>query len=111
MQYAIVGTEVDGVPSSPVQLDVFNGDASALQQFVIPFMRLTGLGEGPLQRPSEGQFEFEVHAPTLPQVTVQVSEDAIHWSDLGPATIVDGKVAVTDQDAGVHSMRFYRSKP
>ena len=111
MQYATMGTSVDGVPSSPVALNVFNGDTNALHQFVIPIITLAGVDGGPLRPPSGGNFQFSVHAPTLPQITVQASEDGTNWSDLGPATIVNGKTLFSDPNASAHAIRLYRSKP
>ena len=73
--------------------------------------RITGVGGGALQPPSNGSFQFEIAVPNRTQVTVQASGDMVNWLDAGVVPIVNGKGVFTDPTAGARTQRFYRTKP
>ncbi len=74
--------------------------------------RIAGIGGGGLQPPSNGQFQFEVSAPGLPQVIVQVADEPSGpWTDYKTVTVSQGKGLFNDEEAGTHGKRFYRPKP
>ncbi len=108
-QYSQSGS-VGGI--SPVDLNVFRGTLAEFQnRLVIPMPQITGIGGGGIQPPSNGQFQFEVSAPSQQQVILQASDDLATWTDVGAVIIVNGKATFTDSDANAHPKRFYRPKP
>ena len=108
-QYSQTGS-VGGI--SPIDLNVFRGTLQEFQtRLVIPMPQITGVGGGGIQPPSNGQFQFEVSAPSQQQVILQASDDLATWTDVGAVIIVNGKATFTDSDANAHPKRFYRPKP
>jgi hypothetical protein len=70
-----------------------------------------GVGGGALQPPSNGQFQLQIAAPNQSQITVQVSDDLINWTDAQTLNVINGQASFSDPNAGLHAKRFYRSKP
>ncbi len=107
-QYSQTGS-LGGI--SPIDLNVFRGTAEEFQnRLVIPMPQITGIGGGAIQPPSNGQFQFEVSAPSQQQVILQASDDLATWADAGTLIIVNGKATFTDSDVAAHPKRFYRPK-
>ena len=72
---------------------------------------VTGTGGGALQPPSNGQFQFQITAPTFQEVTVQVCDDLVNWTDHSTVPIINGQCVFTDPNAGGFTRRYYRLKP
>ena len=88
----------------------YANSATASASFTIIPLAITGIGGGLVQPPNSGTFQVEVHSSQA-QVTVQVSDDMVHWTDLNTVNIVNGKAVLLDGNAGAHTERFYRLKP
>jgi hypothetical protein len=72
----------------------------------------TGVGGGGIQPPGSGQFQFQIIAPTLEQVTVQACDDLHNWTDLSTLPTINGQCTFVDPNAGNHTQqRYYRLKP
>ncbi len=87
-----------------------NDSAIATASFTIIPLAITGIGGGPLQPPSSGIFEFEIHSSRA-QETVQTSDDLVSWADAGTVSIVNSTGFFVDGSAGAKTKHFYRLKP
>lgn len=71
---------------------------------------LTGIGGGGIQPPSNGQFQFQIIAPTMHEVTVQACDDLSTWSDHSTLSLINGQCIFVDPNASGHTQRYYRLK-
>jgi hypothetical protein len=84
--------------------------AVATASFTIIPLAITGIAGGPLQPPSSGIFEFEIHSSRA-QETVQTSDDLVNWADAGTVSILNSTGFFVDGSAGANAKHFYRLKP
>ena len=100
--------------SGPVKAKGFasgsTDSAIASASFTIIPLTITGIGGGPVLPPNGGIFQLEFHS-SQSQVMIQVSDDMVHWIDVGTFNIIAGKTYFIDGSASANAKRFYRLKP
>jgi hypothetical protein len=58
----------------------------------------------------DGGFQFTLTGSAGSHAVIEFSGDAVHWQELGSATITSSGFVFVDPEAGTQSQRFYRAR-